>query len=80
MVASITRIEALKISGFHGGDWLVTAKVVHSSLILVTQMMEVLHSSETSVLTRAHGITSQKIAFFIITAVQKFKSYIELTG
>jgi hypothetical protein len=32
---------------------LVTANVVPDSLILVTLMMEVLHSSETSVLTRA---------------------------
>jgi hypothetical protein len=32
---------------------LVTAKVVPSSTILVTLIMEVLHSSETSVLTRA---------------------------
>jgi hypothetical protein len=32
---------------------LVTAKVVHGSQILVTLMMEVIRSSETSVLTRA---------------------------
>jgi hypothetical protein len=33
--------------------FLVTANVVPSSLILVTLMMEALHSSKTSVLTRA---------------------------
>jgi hypothetical protein len=32
---------------------LVTANIVPSSLILVTQIMEVIHSSETSVLTKA---------------------------
>jgi hypothetical protein len=34
---------------------LVTVNVVPSSLILVTLMIEVIHSSETSVLTRATG-------------------------
>jgi hypothetical protein len=48
---------------------LVTANVP-SSPILVTLMMEALSSSETSVLTRATGITSQKTAFFIVTAVK----------
>jgi hypothetical protein len=42
--------------------FLVTANVVPSSPILVTVMMEALHSSETPVLTRA--------AFFIVTAVE----------
>jgi hypothetical protein len=32
--------------------------------------MEVLSSSETSVLTRAHGVTSQKTPFFIVTTVK----------
>jgi hypothetical protein len=31
---------------------------------------EALSSSETSVLTRAHGVTSQKMTFFIVTAVK----------
>jgi hypothetical protein len=35
---------------------LVTASVVPSSPILVTLMKEALSSSETSVLTRAHGV------------------------
>jgi hypothetical protein len=33
-------------------------------------MKEALGSSETSVLTRANGVTSQKMAFFIVTAVK----------
>jgi hypothetical protein len=32
--------------------------------------MEALNSSETSVLTRATGVTSQKAPFFIVTAVK----------
>jgi hypothetical protein len=31
-------------------------------------MMEAVRSSEASVLTKSHGITSQKTAFFIVTA------------
>jgi hypothetical protein len=47
---------------------LVTANIVPSSLILVTLIMEVIHSSETSVLTRAtwHNM----MAFFIVTTVK----------
>jgi hypothetical protein len=45
---------------------LVTAIFVPSSLILVTLTMEELSSSETSVLTRAHGVTSQKTPFFSV--------------
>jgi hypothetical protein len=45
---------------------LVTANVVPSSPILVTLMMETLSSSETS----PQGVTSQKTAFFIVTAVK----------
>jgi hypothetical protein len=48
---------------------LVTAKVVPSSPILVTLMLEVLSSSETSFLQEPHGVTSQKTPFFIVTAV-----------
>jgi hypothetical protein len=39
-------------------------------------MMEAIQSSETSVLTRAHGVTFQKTAFFS----HHLKSYIALTG
>jgi hypothetical protein len=49
---------------------LVIANVVPSSPILVTLMMEVLRSSETSVLQEPHCITSQKTTFFIVTAVE----------
>jgi hypothetical protein len=49
---------------------LVTAGVVPSSPILVTLMKEALSSSETSVLTKPHGVTSQKTPFLIVTAVK----------
>jgi hypothetical protein len=42
---------------------LVAASVVPGSPILVTLTKEALGSSETSVLTRAHGTTSQKTPF-----------------
>jgi hypothetical protein len=43
----------------------VRASVVPSSQILVTLMKEALSSSETSVLTRAPGVTFQKTLFVI---------------
>jgi hypothetical protein len=49
---------------------LVAASVVPSSPILVTLIKEALGSFETSVLTRPHGVTSQKTTFFIVTAVK----------
>jgi hypothetical protein len=39
-------------------------------MILVPLMMEALSSSETSVFIKPHGVTSQKTAFFIVTAVK----------
>jgi hypothetical protein len=48
---------------------LVTAEV-SSSPILVTLMMEALSSSETSVITEPYGVTFQKTAFFLVTAVK----------
>jgi hypothetical protein len=33
-------------------------------------LMEALTSSETSVLTRAHGVASQKTTFFTVTALK----------
>jgi hypothetical protein len=32
--------------------------------------MEAIYTSETSILTREHGVTSQKTALFIVTAVK----------
>jgi hypothetical protein len=48
---------------------LVTADVPRSP-ILVTLMTEALHSSETSVLARATGVTSQEMAFLKMTIVK----------
>jgi hypothetical protein len=47
----------------------VTANV-SNSLILSTLKMEVTRSSEMSVLTKATRRTSQKTAFFLVTAVK----------
>jgi hypothetical protein len=49
---------------------LVAASVVPSSPILVTLMKEVLGSSETSVLTKPHGVTFKNTPFFIDIAVE----------
>jgi hypothetical protein len=43
--------------------------VVPSSPILVALTMEALASSETSVLSRAHGVTYQKTAFFLRSTI-----------
>jgi hypothetical protein len=59
----VTRIGEL-------GTMLVGASVVPSSPILVNLTKEALSSSETSVLTRAIRVTSQKTTFFIVTAVK----------
>jgi hypothetical protein len=49
---------------------LITANVVHNSPILVTLMMEELRFSKTRLLQMPHGVTFQKTAFFIVTAVE----------
>jgi hypothetical protein len=46
------------------------ASVVPSSSILVTLMTEELRSPEMWFLQEPHGVTSQKTAFFIVTAVK----------
>jgi hypothetical protein len=53
---------------------LVTATVIPSSPTLVTQMMEALRSFETSVLTRATRVTSQKTAFFLLFAYDIYEN------
>jgi hypothetical protein len=45
----------------------VTANVVPSSPILVALMMEVVLSSETSILKESHVVTLQKTVFFLTT-------------
>jgi hypothetical protein len=63
--------------------WLVAANVVPSSPILVTLMKEALGSSETSALTRATWVASQKAPFFIVTAMKTSSltngSYLKIT-
>jgi hypothetical protein len=49
---------------------LLVAANVPSTLILSTLMMEAIYSSTASVLKQPHGVTSQKMAFFIVTAVK----------
>jgi hypothetical protein len=49
---------------------IVNVNDVPNSPILVSMMMEVIHSSEASVVTRATRLSSQKSAFFLVTAVK----------
>jgi hypothetical protein len=49
---------------------LVTASVVPSLSTLVILMMEALGSPKRRLLQEPHGVTSQKTAFFIVTAVK----------
>jgi hypothetical protein len=56
----------------------VTTNVVHSSLILVTLMMEAMHSSETSFLTRATRRKEDGILHSHCS--ETLKSYIALRG
>jgi hypothetical protein len=46
-----------------------TTLPVTSLLILFILMMEAIHSSETTVSKEPHGVTSQKMAFFIVGTV-----------
>jgi hypothetical protein len=49
---------------------LVTANIVPSSPIVVALMMEAIRSNERWFLQEQQGVTSQKTAFFIVTAVK----------
>jgi hypothetical protein len=59
---------------------LVTANVVLSSPILVTLMMEAIHSSETSLLTRATRHNTPEDGILHSHLRENLKSYIALTG
>jgi hypothetical protein len=47
---------------------LVAANVASTMPIPVTLKIEAIRSSETYVLQEPHGVTSQKTAFFLVTA------------
>jgi hypothetical protein len=66
-IASIIRMTSIGEAGTTLG---VTSKVVPTSLILVTLMMEAIIFYEKSVLQEPHGVASQKTTFFIVTALK----------
>jgi hypothetical protein len=59
---------------------LVTVNVIPSSPSPVTLMMETKVPPKSRFLQKPHGVTSQKTAFFIVTAVKEPKCYTVLTG
>jgi hypothetical protein len=63
-IISVIRIGEL------GTTLLITANVFSNSPILVTLMMEALSSFESRLLQGLHGVTSQKMAFFMVTSVK----------
>jgi hypothetical protein len=70
-IIRVTRIGELRtLAVSRNRRMLASYGCVPSSSILVTLMKEALISSETSVLTRVTGVTSQKTPFFRVTAVK----------
>jgi hypothetical protein len=70
--ASIIRVKIMSelskyVIVFHS---LVTANIVSSSLIILNLIMEDTRSSETWFLKESHGLTSEKMAIFIITVAK----------
>jgi hypothetical protein len=68
-IASITREKRIDELGTPL-ELLVTSNLVPSSLLLSTLIMEAIRSSESPFLQEPHGVTSQKAAFFIVTAMR----------
>jgi hypothetical protein len=70
LVASLIRVKRISKLRMLAVTSYSTANVP-SSLILFAWKVEAVHSSEMLVLTRAtHGVTSKKMAFFIVIAVK----------
>jgi hypothetical protein len=67
--ADVSGEHVTSIVGVAGVGELGTMLAVTSSPILVILMMGVMRSSEMSVLEEPHGLGSQKMTFFMITAV-----------